>query len=345
MSLPESIPIHADLSVQGASLSDSLWSSLAQGGLPGKWLYHSPAQARRWLAYHQAWSPSRTQPELLAIYQAAFQALAAQAPPREGAVQVVSLGCGGGQKDALLLETLSQGEADRSPGLTGVQYIPLDISPELVREAAGQARERLPGLRLFPITADLEAEPALFPVFPGGRESTDTRIFTCLGLLPNFSHVALPAYLARLLRPGDLALVSANLSPGAGWPDDGAVILPQYDNPPARAWYAGALEELGLVPGQFEIRVGGEPLRPDGQAWQVVATAHLPGGGVISHAGRELPWPANRPLRVFFSNRFTAPAAVDVLTQGGLEVVEQWVDETGEEGIFLCRTQSQKEQS
>ena len=41
--------------------------------LPGKFLYESPGQAQRWLVYHQAYSPSRTEPALLTLYQQAFQ--------------------------------------------------------------------------------------------------------------------------------------------------------------------------------------------------------------------------------------------------------------------------------
>ena len=55
-------------------VAEQLRRSLRTRQLPGKFLYDSPAQAQRWLAYHQAYTPSRTEPALLHLYQQAFQA-------------------------------------------------------------------------------------------------------------------------------------------------------------------------------------------------------------------------------------------------------------------------------
>ena len=91
-------------------VTEQLRHGLRMRKLPGKFLYDSPAQAQRWLAYHQAYSPSRTEPALLTLYQQAFQAaLQALAP---SVLHYVSLGCGGGTKDALFLQSV-QG---RAPG-------------------------------------------------------------------------------------------------------------------------------------------------------------------------------------------------------------------------------------
>src|SRR5262249_47321514 len=85
-----------------ARLAEQVRQGLRVRTLPGKLLYESPAQAQRWLAYHQAYSPSRTEPELLALYDQALQAaLQALAP---SALHYVSLGCGGGKKDARFLQ-------------------------------------------------------------------------------------------------------------------------------------------------------------------------------------------------------------------------------------------------
>ena len=310
----------------------ALWDALGQGYLPGKWLYHSPAQAARWLAYHQAWSPSRTEDDLLAIYQETFTTVSGlvQSDP----VQVIGLGCGGGRKDVMLLETL-QGAANGSPH-SGLTYVPLDVSPALVGQAANLAAERVDGIKLFPVAADLEALPSLANLLPGGPQAPVRRVITCFGMLPNFSPAALIAYLAGLLRPGDLALVSANLSPGTGWPENGPTILPQYDNPPAHDWYGGALEELGLAPDHFQLTIGGEPLARDGSAWRVVVQAQLTQGSALRIGEKQMVWPSQKPLQVFFSNRFTADAAVAALSAGGLTVHKAWIFNTGEEGIYLC---------
>ena len=43
-----------------ARVAEQLRQGLRAKKLPGKFLYESPAQAQRWLAYHQAYAPSRT---------------------------------------------------------------------------------------------------------------------------------------------------------------------------------------------------------------------------------------------------------------------------------------------
>src|SRR5262249_61162459 len=83
-------------------MAEQLRCGLRTRKLPGKFLYESPAQAQRWLAYHQAYSPSRTEPELLALYDQALQvALQALTP---SALHYVSLGCGGCTKDVPVLQ-------------------------------------------------------------------------------------------------------------------------------------------------------------------------------------------------------------------------------------------------
>ena len=100
---PAAMPV--TLTVHDSQYPDRVAEQLRRGlrtrKLPGKFLYDSPAQAQRWLAYHQAYSPSRTEPALLTLYQQAFQAALQALSP--SALHYVSLGCGGGNKDALFL--------------------------------------------------------------------------------------------------------------------------------------------------------------------------------------------------------------------------------------------------
>src|SRR4029434_8635857 len=101
---PAAMPV--TLTVHDSQYPDSVAEQLRRGlrtrKLPGKFLYDSPAQAQRWLAYHQAYSPSRTEPALLALYQQACAAALQALSP--SALHYVSLGCGGGNKDALCLQ-------------------------------------------------------------------------------------------------------------------------------------------------------------------------------------------------------------------------------------------------
>ena len=116
--------------------------------LPGKFLYDSPAQAQRWLTYHQAYSPSRTEPALLTLYQQAFQAALQALSP--SALHYVSLGCGGGNKDTLFL----QHAISHCPTLL---FTPMDTSVALVVETMLRIQSTLLGLTTAPLVVDLEA--------------------------------------------------------------------------------------------------------------------------------------------------------------------------------------------
>ena len=70
-----------------------------------KFHYDSVKQTQKWLALHQAYSPSRNDPDCVKVYSAAFTA--AVSSHQTSRAHVVGLGCGGGQKDTQLLKQLS----------------------------------------------------------------------------------------------------------------------------------------------------------------------------------------------------------------------------------------------
>jgi uncharacterized SAM-dependent methyltransferase len=234
-----------------ARLAEQVCQGLRARKLPGKLLYESPAQAQRWLAYHQAYSPSRTEPALLALYDQAFQAALQALSP--SALHYVSLGCGGGTKDAQFLQ---------------------------------QAVRRCPDIR-------------------------------------------------SLLRPGDMLLLSANLSPGL-YADAVARILPQYDNPLARAWYAGLLDSLGFTAAQLQLTVSSHLLQPDGHIWQIRAEATVQHQMHLTVHNDTFTFTAGESIEVFFSNRFTPQIMPQVLTDAGLTLLQTWLFDSQEEAIYLC---------
>jgi uncharacterized SAM-dependent methyltransferase len=306
----------------------ALRGALAERRLPGHLLYEGPGQAERWLAYHQAWSPSRLEQSLQALYREAFAA--AGAALAGAPLHAVSLGCGGGRKDGDLLEALAPNLRDAS------HYTPLDASAALVNEAARHVAQRHPRVTQHPIEADLEAEPELGPWLTEQDSGRLPRLFTCFGMIPNFDPERFPRYLARLVRPQDGLLFSANLSP-QGFEADQARILRQYDNPEARAWYRGALEALGIAASDVELSVAAQALSPDGGRWQITVQARLLRKVRAKAGGVAVPLPADERLRVFYSNRFTRAAIRDTLATAGLAIAQEWVQEMGEEGIFWCR--------
>lgn len=306
----------------------ALRAALEARRLPGHLLYEGPGQAQRWLAYHQAWSPSRTESTLQQLYREAFAT--AVTALGGGPLHAVSLGCGGGRKDGELLDAVPESARAAS------HYTPLDASAALVTEAATHVAERHPGVTQHPIEADLESEPDLGPWLTEQDGGALPRLFTCFGMIPNFDAETFPGYLARLVRPGDGLLFSANLSP-QGFAADSARILRQYDNHEARRWYRGALDALGIPTASADLEVTPHMLTPDGGRWQILVEAHLLARVRAKTGEVAVPLPAGERLRVFFSNRFTPGAVAALLAQAGLITFKSWIHASGEEGIFWCR--------
>src|SRR5256885_6576287 len=84
-----------------------------------KFHYDSIKQTQKWLALHQAYSPSRTDADCAATYDRSFEAVAGRIASKR--VHLVGLGCGGGQKDTRLLKLL------RDSGKQAF-YTPVDVS-------------------------------------------------------------------------------------------------------------------------------------------------------------------------------------------------------------------------
>src|SRR5713226_4199793 len=87
-----------------------LLESLRARQVNHKFHYDSVKQTQKWLALHQAFSPSRTDADCARTYDRSFAAAARRIKARR--LHLVGLGCGGGQKDTRLLKLL------RAPGRT-----------------------------------------------------------------------------------------------------------------------------------------------------------------------------------------------------------------------------------
>lgn len=320
--------------------SAALLNALKEHRLPGKWLYNSLAQSSRWLAYHQAWSPSRMDALVAARYREAF-AVAVRKFATDH-VHIIGLGCGGGQKDNDLLAALRERP---SYGGTGKRYTPVDASLALVLEAAGQTARRHPQVEIHPLLADLETSPDLAGWLEALEPPRTGRLATCFGMIPNLDPKRFPAWLAGFLRMEDRLLFSANLSPG-GLEADGERILRQYDNPPARQWYLGALESLGIKTDHVNLDISAESLPAvvdsvaggeSGKVWRIRAVATPKAPLAVEVFGEAVKFDTVNPLEVFTSNRFDQESVTKLLENAGLAVEQTWDGANGEEGIFLCR--------
>jgi uncharacterized SAM-dependent methyltransferase len=300
-----------------------------------QFLYDTPKRALLWLRVHEAFSPARTDPSCAAIYEAAGEA-AARTLAGAGEVVLIALGCGSGHKDVRLLRRLL--EAGRS----AVGFVPVDISPGLTLMAReGAVAAGLPGHACTPVVMDLAAvgdwAAALTPLLPPGAR----RLVTFFGLLPNFTPGTGLGRLAALVRPGDVLLVSANLAPGPDYEAGVERIAPLYDNPPTREWVMAALLDLGVErsDGELEFRMADCPEGSGLRRYEFEFVFRR--RRVIEVARRSHVMEAGDRFGLFFSYRHTPERVAAFMRLHGLRVGETWVNENGDEGVFLSQGVSQ----
>ena len=329
------ISIHASQFPE--NVRHDLLASLRARKINHKFHYDSVRQTQQWLALHQMYSPSRNDKNCRAMYENAFEAAAAKIKAKS--VHVIGLGCGGGQKDARLLKLLKAGGKD-------VFYTPCDVSAAMVLVARQTALAVVPEENCFPLVCDLATANDLWegcrvgdPNFLGTaarRPSQEiTRLITFFGMIPNFEPQLILPKLAALVRPKDFLLFSANLAPGKNYAAGVKTVLPQYDNPPTREWLLTFLLDVGIERGDgglnFKIENGAGGLK------RIVARFHFTRAVRFAIESEKFAFRRGDSLRLFFSYRYTPGLVRKNLSRHGLEVLDRWITQPGEEGVFLCR--------
>jgi L-histidine Nalpha-methyltransferase len=320
MSATVSIEIHSSQFPE--NVRTDLIASLRTRKVNHKFHYDSVKQTQKWLALHQIYSPTRNDENCSAIYEHSFETAVAKIKSK--GVHVIGLGCGGGQKDTRLLKLL-KGRGKN------IFYTPCDVSSAMVLVARQSALAVLSEKNCFPIVCDLVSGIDL----PAGLVTRYLSLVTFFGMIPNFEPQIILPKLASLIRPKDSLLFSANLAPGKNYAAGVKKVLPQYDNSPTRNWLMTFLLDLGVEKkdGQlkFAIETGGFGLK------RIVARFHFTRARRIEIEDQIFDFAADESIRLFFSYRYTPDRVQRQLGRNGLEVLDQWVTQSEEEGVFLCR--------
>jgi L-histidine N-alpha-methyltransferase len=307
-----------------------LLESLRSRRVNHKFHYDSVKQTAKWLALHQAYSPSRTDADCAAVYDQAF---AEAARKIEGdAVHLVGLGCGGGQKDTRLLKLLR--EANKQ-----IAYTPSDVSTAMVLEARKAALAALPDRYCHPLVCDLATADDLAAVLDQQIDPNATRLITFFGMIPNFEPQIILPRLASLLRPADYLLFSANLAPGPDYALGVQRILPLYDNELTRDWLLTFLLDLGVEMADGKLKFAVEEDAGSGLR-RLTAHFHFMRPRNVTVEGETFEFRAGESIRLFFSYRHTPEKVRGLLGKFGIKVSEQWIMKSEEEGVFLCRKNS-----
>ncbi len=303
-----------------------LMESLRTRLINHKFHYDSYKQAAKWLALHEAYSPARRDPSCLNVYDDAFRA--ALATVGKEAVHVVGLGCGGGQKEARLLQLLVSQTTQLSCTLS-------DVSLPLVLTARSAALDIISGERCAAVVCDLATTKDFASSWVDSVTKGVRRIVTLFGIVPNFEPRTLFPLLRAYLRPDDLLLLSANLVPTADYAIGVEGILPQYDNAPTRDWLMTLFFDLGFERGDGELNFTVETDSTDLR--RITAFFRLKTSRELLVLGERFSFVAGDSFRVFFSYRHTPLTIRPLLSRHQLESLGEWLNETKEEGVFLCR--------
>ena len=310
------------------AVRNDLVASLRSRCVNHKFHYDSVKQTQKWLSLHQAFSPWLTDPTCRTIYEESY--LAAAQRVGAGPVQVIGLGCGGGQKDAALLKVLGENASI---------YIPCDVSTAMVLVARQAALSLIREDQCFPVVCDLATadNPGSFLSTPVGDSERGhaARILTFFGMMPNFEPSVILPKLSQLTSAGDVLLVSANLAPGADYSAGVARILPLYDNEMTRDWLMSFLLDLGVERADGVLRFRIEEVTESCRLKRIIAEFHFTEDCLVQLDAERFDFRSGESIRLFFSYRHT-PNLIQTLLEGyGLEVVDQWITASGEEGVFL----------
>lgn len=325
-------PSAASVTIHQSQFPDAvrrdLIESLRTRTVNHKFHYDSVKQSQKWLELHQTYSPARTDADCAATYDRAFQAVTGQVAVEN--VHVVGLGCGGGQKDCRLLELLNARGKQ-------VSYAPVDVSVAMVLVARSECLSVISAERCQPMVCDLATTDDL-PEFLGGNNATGSaRLITFFGMIPNFEPLVILPKLAGLIRPADSLLFSANLAPGSDYAAGVRQVLPLYDNTLTRDWLMIFLHDLGVESPDGELRfaIAGDPAN---DLQRIEANFHFTRRRKIGVDAVNFEFEPGQSIRLFFSYRHTPARLGRLLAAHGLQVRDQWITESQEEGVFLVGT-------
>ncbi|MEO6184603.1 MAG: L-histidine N(alpha)-methyltransferase [Verrucomicrobiota bacterium] len=310
------------------NIRQDLLQSLRSRQINHKFHYDSIKQTQKWLALHQAYSPSRTDPDCSTIYDQSFARAAEQI--ETASVHLVGLGCGGGQKDTRLLQLLrGQGKE--------LFYTPCDVSVAMVLVAQQTARSVLAQEYCFPFVCDIGSSNDAREIFSQPAKANARRLLTFFGMIPNFEPQIILPKLSALLRPEDLLLFSANLAPGTDYSAGVQKILPLYDNEQTRSWLLTFLTDLGVEKGDGDLTFCVEDCPAGTLLKRVAAYFNFQKTSVIELPEERFEFGSGQKIRLFFSYRHTPKRIALLLAENGITVLDQWITKSEEEGVFLCR--------
>lgn len=265
---------------------------------------------------------------------------------------VVELGAGTCEKTRVLLDVLAAGRAAgtqgtpeapgaEAPGETGqgeagpgeAQFVPVDISTEMLFESARALAQEYPGVRIDPVIGDLTALDGPLPGEPGGR-----LVLFLGGTVGNFSESQRAGFFSMLrgiMDPGDRLVLGFDLvkSPErlvAAY-DDAAGVTAEFDLNMLDV-IARTVECAGLDRRDFRHEAVWNATESRIEMWlRAVRDVRID----FPTLGRVRTLAAGEGIRTEIARKFEPHALVDELAGHGFGGQAVWTDAAGDFGLAL----------
>lgn len=243
------LDLFADAAVELAGsrerYADEVRRSVRWGeGVPAKFRFANADGGRYWLRLCRDISNSYFRHSSQALRRRASRLMkTACEASGTGAIDLISLGCGDGSKDAVLLKALAGSLTDDEY----LYYYPVEISDALLVEALrhitgrGFVRSRLKCKPILGDFTNLQAFSSVIDYRPNAN------LFSILGnTIGSFDEQAILSSLERVLKPGDLVLIEAN----TGRAEESLALL---EDDASVEWNLSTLDALGIPRDSCEL--------------------------------------------------------------------------------------------
>lgn len=297
-----------------------------------KFHYTSVKQSQKWLKIHEEFSPARQDESCIQAYSLCFEKTAEILAKDSSSLNLIGLGCGGGQKDKLLLSHISHIFSTEKP----LTYYPVDVSLSLAIISAQKVRASFANVSVAPFVCDLLQSNDLISLI-NERGTSQKNIITFFGMIPNFYPDEILPILTNFLERGDLLLFSANLAPGSDYFQGIQKVLPQYDNELTKEWLITVLLDAGVEreDGNIEFEIEADSHNQEFQ--RIAAYFTLKQDVSFKLEDRLIEWKNGERIKLFFSYRYTTPKIKEMLKSYGIDVLGYWEAASEEEGVYLCQ--------
>ncbi len=298
---------------------EGLWQS--PPSLPARWFYDERGsrlfdEITRLPEYY----PTRRETEILEVHSTDIVRLT-------DATTMLELGSGMSTKTRLLLSAFT------ADGRT-LHFVPLDVSAEVLTEAAQTIAADYPTVTVEPVVGDFNEPFAELPGIPGAR-----LIIFLGGTIGNFDDGERDGFLKRTadaLAPGDHFLLGADLvkppSRLIAAYDDSSGVTAEFNRNLIEVLRA-ELDADGLYVDDFQHVARWNPQLHRVEMW---LRARRDVSVHFNALDRDWTLPAGAEMLTEISVKFRLPELQDELRMHGLELVESWTDSKDDYSLTLA---------